>query len=140
MTSTESRRGRVLATCAAAALVASGAAYAVAQAPPAFAATSANVWLTTPDRANLLTQKASVPFGSPGSGAVITVDPNTSYQSMVGFGASLTDSAAWNIYNSPARNSIMTAATAGRHGLLAQLLQLRRRFSRPRPVPVLRRP
>ncbi|EWM18493.1 RICIN domain-containing protein [Kutzneria sp. 744] len=108
MTSTESRR-RVLATCAAAALVASGAVYAVAQAPSAFAATSANVWLTTPDRSNLLTQKASVPFGTPGSGAVITVDPNTTYQSMVGFGASLTDSAAWNIYNSPARNSIMTA-------------------------------
>jgi glucosylceramidase len=76
---------------------------------PADAATSANVWLTTPDRANLLTQKAAVNFGSGGSGPVITVNPNTTYQSMVGFGASFTDAAAWNVFNSPQRNNIMNA-------------------------------
>ncbi|MFC0541466.1 RICIN domain-containing protein [Kutzneria chonburiensis] len=108
MTSTKSRH-RLLAGCAAAALVASAAAYAVTQAPPAFAATTANVWLTTPDQSNKLTQKTPVSFGSPGSGPVITIDPNTTYQSMVGFGASLTDAAAWNIANSSARNSIMTS-------------------------------
>jgi len=109
MTSIVHSHRRLFAVTAAATLLAAGAAYAVGQAPPAFAATSANVWLTTPDKSNLLTQKASVSFGSPGSGSVITVDPNTTYQSMVGFGASLTDSAAYNIYNSSARNSIMTS-------------------------------
>ncbi|MFG1609598.1 ricin-type beta-trefoil lectin domain protein [Actinoplanes sp. NPDC049265] len=73
------------------------------------AATSANVWLTTPDRANLLTQKAAVNFGSGGSGPVITVNPGTTYQSMVGFGASFTDAAAWNVFNSPQRTNIMNA-------------------------------
>lgn len=115
MTSVDSRR-RLLNTVAAAALLASGT-YAVTQAPPAFAATTASVWLTTPDRSNLLTPQASVSFGSPGSGPVITVDPSTTYQSMVGFGASLTDSAAWNIYNSPNRDGIMTALFSPTDGI-----------------------
>ncbi|KOV83131.1 lectin [Nocardia sp. NRRL S-836] len=76
-------------------------------ATPATAATTANVWLTTADRTNLLRQQAGVAFGSGGSGPVITVNPNTTYQSMVGFGASFTDSAAWNVFNSPRRDEIM---------------------------------
>ena len=40
---------------------------------------------------------------------MITVDPNTTYQSMVGFGASFTDAAAWNVFNSSQRNNIMNA-------------------------------
>src|SRR5687768_10984611 len=88
------RARRLLAIGATAtALVGSGA-FVLATNTPSLAATSANVWLTTPDRANLLTQKAAVAFGTPGSGSVITVNPNTTYQSMVGFGASFTDSAA----------------------------------------------
>ncbi|MFI6096263.1 ricin-type beta-trefoil lectin domain protein [Lentzea sp. NPDC051213] len=78
-------------------------------ATPATAATAANVWLTTADRSNLLRQQSDVSFGSGGSGSVITVNPNTTYQSMVGFGASFTDSAAWNIFNSPRRDEIMNA-------------------------------
>ena len=66
----------------------------------------ANVWLTTPDRANLLTQKSSVAVryrrqrrrSSPSTRA-------PRYQSMVGFGASLTDCGAYIIYNSSARNT-----------------------------------
>jgi glucosylceramidase len=81
----------------------------VAPAPPASAATSANVWLTTADRANLLRQQGSVAFGSGGSGPVITVNPNATYQSMVGFGASFTDAAAWNVSQSPRRDEIMNA-------------------------------
>ncbi|GAA3623859.1 ricin-type beta-trefoil lectin domain protein [Lentzea roselyniae] len=76
--------------------------------PSATAATNANVWLTTADRSNLLRQQADVTFGSGGSGPTITVNPNTTYQSVVGFGASFTDSAAWNIFNSPRRDEIMT--------------------------------
>ncbi|GAA2589013.1 hypothetical protein GCM10010435_79380 [Winogradskya consettensis] len=64
--------------------------------------------LTTPDRTNLLTQQAAVAFGGTGSGTVITVDPAKTYQSMVGFGASFTDSAAYNIFHSPQRDAVMT--------------------------------
>lgn len=78
-------------------------------ATPAVAAPTVNVWLTTGDRANLLRQQASVEFGSGGSGPVINVNPNTTYQSMVGFGASFTDAAAWNVFNSPRRDEIMNA-------------------------------
>ncbi|HEY3483703.1 MAG TPA: ricin-type beta-trefoil lectin domain protein [Streptomyces sp.] len=95
-------RGLAVATIVAAAGV-------VIPAATAEAATSANVWLTTPDRTNLLRQQGSVNFGSGGSGSVITVNPNTAYQSMVGFGASFTDAAAWNISNSPRRDEIMNA-------------------------------
>ncbi|MFD5831576.1 ricin-type beta-trefoil lectin domain protein [Lentzea sp. NPDC060358] len=75
--------------------------------PAATAATNASVWLTTADRSNLLRQQGDVAFGSGGSGATITVNPNTTYQSMVGFGASFTDAAAWNIFTSPRRTEIM---------------------------------
>ena len=75
--------------------------------PAATAATNASVWLTTADRSNLLRQQGDVTFGSGGSGSTITVNPNSAYQSMVGFGASFTDAAAWNIFNSPRRNEIM---------------------------------
>ncbi|HWO65495.1 MAG TPA: ricin-type beta-trefoil lectin domain protein [Umezawaea sp.] len=97
-------RGRVVALVAAVA-----AATAVVPAAPAMAATTANVWLTTADRSNLLRQQGNVTFGTGGSGPVITVNPNTTYQSMVGFGASFTDAAAWNVFNSPRRDEIMNA-------------------------------
>jgi glucosylceramidase len=98
---------RLLAVGCATLLAAGG--FVAATGSTALAATSASVWLTTPDRGNLLTQKASVTFGTAGSGPVITVNPNTTYQSMVGFGASFTDAAAYNVFNSAQRNSIMTA-------------------------------
>jgi glucosylceramidase len=111
------RRRRWLAACTAAGLLLGGTAYLVTQSGAALAATTANVWLTTPDRANLLTLKASVSFGTAGNGSVITVNPNTTYQSMVGFGASFTDSAAYNVYNSSARDSIMTALFSPSSGI-----------------------
>ncbi|SES21423.1 glucosylceramidase [Lentzea xinjiangensis] len=89
----------------AAAVVAAGG---ILVSPAATAATNASVWLTTADRSNLLRQQADVAFGSGGSGSTITVNPNQTYQSMVGFGASFTDSAAWNIFTSPRRDEIMT--------------------------------
>ncbi|MEV8508442.1 ricin-type beta-trefoil lectin domain protein [Actinoplanes sp. NPDC051475] len=105
-----SRRRRRLGAvgAVAAALVASGAFVAVTDAPSQ-AATAADVWLTTPDRANLLSQKSAVTFGTTGSGPVITVNPGTTYQSMVGFGAAFTDAAAWNVFNSPQRDTVMNA-------------------------------
>ncbi|MFC9251866.1 discoidin domain-containing protein [Amycolatopsis thailandensis] len=56
---------------------------------------SARVWITTPDRAELLTERAEVAFGSSSSPhPTIVVDPNRTYQGIDGFGASITDSSA----------------------------------------------
>ena len=61
----------------------------------AAAAPTARVWLTTPDRAELLDDQGTVAFERGGSDAVtVTVDPSRTYQQMVGFGASITDSSA----------------------------------------------
>ncbi|WP_326834794.1 ricin-type beta-trefoil lectin domain protein [Amycolatopsis rhabdoformis] len=108
-TARQPRSARRRFAVAAVVATASAAASLTALAPAAQAATTASVWLTTPDRANLLTQQGNVAFGSGGSGPVITVNPNATYQSMVGFGASFTDASAWNITNSPRRDEIMNA-------------------------------
>jgi glucosylceramidase len=101
-------RRKLLSLSVTAALIAAAGAYTLTQAAPSFAATSASVWLTTADQSNKLTQQAAVTFGSGGSGSVITVNPNTTYQTIVGFGGSMTDAAAYNIFNSPSRNTIMS--------------------------------
>ena len=101
------RRDRLHVLAAASILLISGAAYAVTRADPSLAATSANVWLTTADASAKLTQQASVTFGTPGSDSVITINPNVTYQSVIGFGGSMTDASAFNIWNSPSRSSIM---------------------------------
>ncbi len=56
-----------------------------------------SVWLTTGDQSKLLQQQANVSFGSgaPATGTTITVDENTTYQTMDGFGAAMTGSAAY---------------------------------------------
>lgn len=56
---------------------------------------------TTGDRRMLLQAQPSVQFGTGGSstGPVITVNDTLKYQQMDGFGASLTDSAAWVVAN-----------------------------------------
>jgi glucosylceramidase len=100
-------RGRLHVLAAVGILLTSGAACVLIRAVPAFAATSANVWLTTADASAKLTQQASVTFGTPGAGSVITVNPNITYQSIIGFGGSMTDASAYNIWNSPSRSSIM---------------------------------
>ncbi|NHA67839.1 glycoside hydrolase family 30 beta sandwich domain-containing protein [Phycicoccus flavus] len=53
------------------------------------------VWVTTPDRAELLHERAPVHFTEGGSDlTTIRVDPRQRFQSMDGFGASITDSSA----------------------------------------------
>ena len=56
---------------------------------------------TTGDRAMLLQQQPNISFATGGSSSslIITVDSATQYQQMDGFGASLTDSSAWLIWN-----------------------------------------
>src|ERR1019366_7770271 len=62
---------------------------------------NAQVVLTTGDQAMLLQPGPTVAFGAGGSQSspVITVNEATQYQMMDGFGASLTDSSAWVIWN-----------------------------------------
>ncbi|HLI69794.1 MAG TPA: RICIN domain-containing protein [Ktedonobacteraceae bacterium] len=71
-----------------------------------------SVWLTTPDQANLLSPQPALTFGSVGSNSTtIAINDTQTYQQMVGFGASLTDSSAWLIYNKMSqsqRNQLMT--------------------------------
>lgn len=71
-----------------------------------------SAWLTTPDQANLLSPQPTLTFGSVGSNSTtITVNDTQTYQQMIGFGASLTDSSAWLIYNKMSqsqRNQLMT--------------------------------
>ncbi len=79
-----------------------------------FAASAAavDVWLTTGDRSSLLDQQQDLVFqpGNGSGGFTITVDPSTTYQTIDGFGASLTDSSAWlieNELNSTQRDKLM---------------------------------
>jgi glucosylceramidase len=61
---------------------------------PAVAA-PAHVWVTTPDGAEKMHDRGTVDFHPGGSGALtVSVDPSRHYQSMDGFGASITDSSA----------------------------------------------
>ncbi|MFL6119338.1 discoidin domain-containing protein [Actinophytocola sp.] len=68
--------------------------------PPAGAAgghglAQARVWVTTPDRTELLAERPPVTFGTaPSAQPTIVVDPDRAYQSVDGFGASVTDSSA----------------------------------------------
>ncbi len=63
------------------------------------AAASARVWVTTSDGAEKLHDRGAVAFAPGGSDALtISVDPSRRYQSMDGFGASITDSSAQVLY------------------------------------------
>ncbi len=60
---------------------------------------SAEVWVTTPDRAELMHDRGPVAFREgPSSQLTISVDPSRTYQTMDGFGASITDSSAAVLY------------------------------------------
>ncbi len=63
--------------------------------------TTVEVWLTRGDQASLLEQRPDLTFqaGSGSHGTKVTIDVATKYQSMDGFGASVTESSAWLIQN-----------------------------------------
>jgi glucosylceramidase len=68
-------------------------------APAAAGEPSARVWVTTPDQALKLSDSGSVDFHQGGSDELtIAVDPSRTYQTMDGFGASITDSSANVLY------------------------------------------
>jgi glucosylceramidase len=63
------------------------------------AASSARVWVTTPDGTEKMHDRGTVDFHPGGSGALtFSVDSSRRYQSMDGFGASITDSSARVLY------------------------------------------
>ena len=89
---------RLLVAAGAGVLLLSGAVPASAQVTRATAPT-ARVFVTTVDRAEMLHERAPVAFTTgAGPQTTITIDPATTYQSMDGFGAALTDSAAAVLY------------------------------------------
>ena len=69
------------------------------------------VWLTTSDGSNQLTPQANLRFGSiTGNSSTISVNEYQELQRMDGFGAAVTDSSAWLIYNKMSgsqRNTVM---------------------------------
>ena len=79
------------------------------------AASSARVWVTTPDGAEKMHDRGTVDFHPGGSSALtVSVDPSRSYQSMDGFGASITDSSARVLYrlSKPQRDAAMRSLFA----------------------------
>src|SRR3954465_2261542 len=71
----------------------------IAAAPATAAPPTAREWLTTPDGAFKLSDRGSLPFRPGGSDRLtIPVDSSRSYQTMDGFGASITDSSAQVLY------------------------------------------
>jgi O-glycosyl hydrolase len=80
-----------------------------------------NVWVTTGDKSKLLAQQADVTFGSDTtSGLLIHVNANHLYQEMDGFGAAMSDSSAWLIYNklsTSQRNDLMQKLFSSTNGI-----------------------
>ena len=60
-----------------------------------------DIWVTTGDKSQLLKQNTDI-VTKPGvgtGGTLITVSPTTTFQTISGFGAALTDSSAWLMHN-----------------------------------------
>ena len=66
-----------------------------------------DVWLTTGDQSKKLSREASIGTSPHSQGYSVWVDRNKRRQTIEGFGAALTNSAAYNIYHSRRRQDIM---------------------------------
>ena len=80
---------------------------------------SARAWVTTPDGQYRMSNLGQVPFHIGGSKSLtITVDPSRSYQTMDGFGASITDSSAHVLYSlqGKVRDAAMSDLFSPTHG------------------------
>ena len=76
----------------------------------AHADSAVHVWITTPDGAQKLSRANDAAFQKgAGSFETLTVDPSRTFQTMTGFGGSLTDSSASLLYGLPpsARDALM---------------------------------
>src|SRR6476659_6730412 len=90
-----------------------GLSLAVLPAAPASAANEVvHKWLTTSDLSQHLTQQADLGFSASSGSGTISVDNTQSFQSIVGFGAAMTDSSAWLLsdkLSSTAHTNLMNA-------------------------------
>ena len=82
----------------------------------------AQAWVTTADRGRLLSKEPDIPFyvGYDTSSTVLTVDPRTGYQTMIGFGAAMTDASSFLIetkLTAAQRDSLMEDLFARPSGL-----------------------
>ncbi len=60
---------------------------------------SAHVWITTPDGSLTMSDQGTVPFQTDAPGAeTVVIDPSRTFQTMTGFGGSITDSSATVLY------------------------------------------
>ncbi|MDX6254049.1 MAG: glucosylceramidase [Frankiales bacterium] len=86
-------------SAAALSMLGSQAGAASAQVTRSTASPAAHVWITTPDGALKMSDRGTVSFqtGAPGAETVV-VDPSRTFQTMTGFGGSLTDSSAAVLY------------------------------------------
>ncbi|MFC5032886.1 glucan endo-1,6-beta-glucosidase [Streptomyces sp. So13.3] len=97
-------------------------------APSAQAASGPTIsaWITTPDRANLLTPGQTTTLGTGTSQSnTITVDPSQTYQSVDGFGASITDASATLLSALPSsqRDSVMASIFSPSSGIGMSMLR-----------------
>ncbi|MDE2181618.1 MAG: glycosyl hydrolase [Alphaproteobacteria bacterium] len=76
------------------------------------------VWLTTPDAIKRLSREPGIAFDGGLPAAIITIDADTRYQEIVGFGAALTDASAWLIQNkmSESQRAALLKELFGRDG------------------------
>jgi glucosylceramidase len=90
----------------------------LAAAAPAAAGPAAHVWVTSPDGSLKMADRGTVAFAPGGSDALtISVDPSRDYQSMDGFGASITDSSANVLYRLDSKHRATAMASLfGRDG------------------------
>src|SRR5579859_2339484 len=94
----------------------------------AAAGPTVNVWMTTPDQSQLLASQPSLTFNtdSGSNPLTITVNPSTKYQTMDGWGASITDSSGWLMWNrlsSSTRNTLMQDLFSKSSGIGLSLLR-----------------
>lgn len=87
-------------------------------AAPGPADRSVRTWVTSGDRTRLLAEQATLTFHAavPTDRPVISVDPGRRFQSVVGFGAAVTDASAWLIQTkmSPAQRDALMRELFGR--------------------------
>jgi glucosylceramidase len=120
------RRKLVALAAGTASLAALGLTAAFAPTAQAASGPTISAWITTPDRANLLTPGPTTTLGTgTAQSTTITVDPTQTYQSIDGFGASITDSSAALLSALPAgqRDSVMASLFSPTSGIGMSMLR-----------------
>lgn len=75
------------------------------------------IWLTTGDGGKKLNREPDIGAGGPVGGFTIDVDRNQQFQDIKGFGAALSNSASWLLWNSFEREAILNALFSPTQGI-----------------------